>query len=282
MIPLLVHDFNVIAYKIMFNIEKNILKSDNLDLQNDDFIVEYVKASWAVYMNRGSTCCDYFPHTAVITDDNKDIQPYWRSLLFADYKKGRKPKPPHMLTVADYGRRYVNKPGNPFHYFRKAGYEADDFAGAIVYLKRQHQRFPDGDPVVANREIVLFTVDSDWLQLVGEGVVWHNTATYEPRIRDTKEVLEWAYKRFKWTLDNPSEIVDMKMINGDSADNLPKGSPRYLIDLMNSHPAYHLKEDPQVWDRINMVMRDPECNQRMDHYKHATKFFAKHGLPIPN
>lgn len=270
-IPLTIYDFNVISFKILYLLE-NV---------PDEFLIDYIKCAWSYYLNRGSTCEDYRPHTAVVVDDNKFTQPYWRSLFLPSYKGTRKAKPARYFTVGDYGRRYIAK-HQSIHYFTLPGYEADDFAGTFVYAKRQHQRLPGGDPVIANREIILWTVDSDWLQLVGDGVVWHNTGPWEPRIKHAPEVLEWAYRRFKWVLKHPSEIVDYKMQYGDKSDNLPPGTDRFMIDLMNQHPKYHLAKNPVIWDRIQMVSRDVECNQNMVQYKTAIKWISQNGLPLPS
>lgn len=113
------------------------------------------------------------------------------------------------------------------------GYEADDVMAGVV------KSFPE-------REILLATVDSDWLQCVkdkdehSEKVSWVCLKGFSPQYRDTKRGLEWFENKIskesvktKDTIDTSSlrNIVDWKMLVGDVSDNLPADTPRQFIDL---------------------------------------------------
>lgn len=113
------------------------------------------------------------------------------------------------------------------------GYEADDVASAALRI------FP-------RRRIILCTIDTDWLQLVDKRVSWVCLKGFTPQFRDVEGAMDWfrasiakdtkkVQEKFK-QLDSPRQIVDWKMFAGDRSDNLPKGSPREVIDLL--YPPY--------------------------------------------
>lgn len=275
-IPVTVFDFRVLAHNIFNALEKSGAESEEQQRM-------WIKCCWVMMLNRGPNTIPYEPHTLVVVDDNGSEEPYWRKQLFPEYKEGRRIKPDSFYSVAQIGLNYILKPGSPIYYFQKPSYEADDFAGALVYIKRQCQAFPDFNPVIANRQINLWTVDSDWLQLVGDGVTWHNTGPWEPRIRDVKGTLYWATVKKKWKgIKTPGDIILYKMKNGDSSDNLPKGTPRYMIDLMNSHAKYHLKNHPATWSQLWSVLEDKKCNVNQKHYKSAKNWIFQNGLSLPS
>ena len=241
---------------------------------------KYAKACWSMVLNRGPNCIDYEPHVAIIVDDNGGTLPYWRKQIYPAYKGNRSQKPDLVLSVGQLGLQYISQPNSPFHYFSVPGYEADDIAGALVYIKRLNQQL-GGNPLIANRELRLYTVDSDWLQLVGNGVTWYNSGPWAPRVRGHFEACEWALKRLKVNISHPGQIVDTKMIQGDKSDNLPKGTPRHMIDLMVGHPKYHLRHNPQVWLQLHQVYQYSTCNQIMAHYEAAKRWIWSRGYKLP-
>lgn len=272
----------------------------NLWLQETKKLYEdYPKIAWALMLNRGPNAVDYQPHTAIIVDDNGAQIPYWRKQLFPDYKGNRSQKPDSFYSVAQQGLLYATNPKSPFLYLTKPAYEADDLAGAMVKIKRLCQSYlAQGQPslldynlspsneskvkLIANRDIWLYTVDSDWLQLVGNGVTWYNTGPWEPRVRGPQEAIVWAKKRLKVDLQSPEQIVDTKMRQGDKSDNLPPGSPRYLIDLMNIHKDWELStRHPDFYNQLWFVMTQTEPNQVMKHYQSARTWFLSNNIPMP-
>jgi hypothetical protein len=283
MTPLMIYDFRVLSFLILGGVQKlpEPVQVSGLGTPEDNQRVAYIKACWAMVLNRGPNCIDYEPHTAVVVDDNGTNPPYWRRELFPAYKGNRGQKPDLFYSVAQIGLDYINSNSSPLHYLTVPGYEADDLAGALVYIKRQHQKLPDGDPAIANRPIGLYTVDSDWLQLVGNGVTWYNSGPWEPRVRGASEAIVWAKKRLKVSISRPEQIVDTKMKQGDKSDNLPPGSPRYMIDLMNSHPKYHLKNNEQIWRQLYLVLNDQIPNQTLSHFEKAKNFIMAKGYSLP-
>ena len=255
------------------------LTPDEANFLEQEELQKYARSCWAIVMNRGPNAVDYTPHVAVVVDDNGGTVPYWRKQLFPEYKGNRTQKPDLVLSVGQIGVQYVNKPGSPWLYYSVPGYEADDIAGALVYIKRTHQYF-NGQPHIANRDIWLYTVDSDWLQLVGKGVTWYNTGPWEPRVRGHAEALAWAFKRLKVTIKHPTQIVDTKMKQGDKSDNLPKGTPRHMIDLMVGHPKYHLKNNP-IWPELVSTFDYHTPNQVMAHYDAAKRWIYSRGYRMP-
>jgi hypothetical protein len=116
------------------------------------------------------------------------------------------------------------------------GFEADDIAAAICTL------FPE-------KRIHLATVDSDWLQLVNERVTWGCLHGYSPQYRDVAGGLKWfrgkiskspRYVQEEIRCESLREIVDWKVLAGDASDNLGKGSPREVIDLLNPPEEFSL------------------------------------------
>lgn len=108
-----------------------------------------------------------------------------------------------------------------------SGYEADDMAAAIVQNNTDR-----GNPY----NILLLTVDTDWLGLVNPSVTWCCMSGFFPTVRDSLEVVNsWTLARLKCTLTTWREIWDVKGDKGDASDNLPASDGQLLpvIDLLN-------------------------------------------------
>lgn len=301
-IPLVIYDYRVLCFLIMSTIDGNEMQTAEELILNGHYsnkieelesnpalrpyldreeLVQYIKCCWAIVLNRGPNACPYQPHTAVVVDDDGKTTPYWRKQIFPTYKGNRSKKPELVLSVGQIGLQYVNAPKSTFHYFSCPGYEADDFAGAFVYLKRLNQKLPGGKPELGDREIWLYTVDSDWMQLVGDGVTWYNTGPWEPRIRGPIETAGWALKRLKVHISHPSQIVDTKMKQGDKSDNLPPNTPRYMIDLMVGHPEYHLRHNLPIWRQLELTLGSTEVNQNLIHWGTAKRWIMRRGYRLP-
>lgn len=272
---LVVTDYRVIVFKILGCHNEQLIPEKDFE--------KWVLASWANILNRGNDTAEWSPHTLVIVDDNNSPEhPYWRKELYPTYKGNRSEKPPFWKSIAQIGLEYVNQEKCPFHYLSKQGYEADDFAGALVAIKRQAQAFKahGSNQVIADRQIDLFTVDSDWLQLVGDGVTWHNTGPWVPRIRNAQEAIEWTKKRLKADITHPSQIVDVKVAQGDKSDNLEKNCPRYLIDLINIHPEYNLLNHKDIRKQLYNILQDTKQNVNIDHLEKARDWCLSRGYPL--
>ena len=170
-----------------------------------------------------------------------DRKPYWRSDFEPEYK-GHRGHPPFAL-------QYVQKAFDTLRNEAKLiamsliGQEADDVAASIIRLRNQ----------LPFDQYFLFTVDSDWQGLVADTrVTWCDTMGYEPRVRSREEIYSWLSSKHKnqsargrllWPLPEreefaPQDIWDWKSAVGDDSDNLPAGTPLYLINLFKPPQEY--------------------------------------------
>lgn len=168
------------------------------------------------------------------------------------YKAGRK-FPPYTFkkirsTVYHYlGLLHVNMLG-------ETGYEADDMAAALVATNSIR-----GNPW----NIILLTVDTDWMGLINPSVTWVCMTGYAPVVRDTLEVCNiWVKARLKTILGTWREIWDIKGIQGDKSDNLPPSDGLLLpvIDLLNPPTQY------RYWETHKGLL--------VDCFSHSQKWFS--------
>lgn len=300
-------DFRVYAWKIQ-DLSNNVKP-----LVDPLTYADWVRACWAIMLNYGPL--PLFPDTpnyqVVVVDDDSQTKPYWRSAYLAErgypIYKGNRPqaKPFGFSEIVGIGLAYVRSPNSPMHYFSYPGYEADDLAGLICQLKANSQTLVkskrikptgkasqpklspgrlelDGDHLlaIASREIALCTLDTDWLQLVSPDVTWYNTSHQQPRVRGEAEVLAYVSKQLKTSIDKPKQIVDVKAKRGDSSDNLPPGSPREVIDLLNPPKPHNLIATP-VGLSMACLLANPKPNIRLDHLRQAREWIVNQGLPLP-
>ena len=102
------------------------------------------------------------------------------------------------------------------------GLEADDWAGLIVRYHNQKRTRP---------KIELKTVDTDWLQLVSDTVIWSNYGYHLPQYRGIEEAIDWTYNKLNVFIQSPSDIARVKYLLGDSVDNIPPELPTDLVSL---------------------------------------------------
>jgi len=279
--PLVVVDFRVFVYDILHKFQTI---SENRDQRTQK---NWLKAAWAIYLNRGTTALPYVPHTVVICNDSP---PYWRNkyLLdrgFPEYKAGRPSKPDTWYQVAQEGKDYIFSKKSPFLYLEKKGFEADDLAGAIARTSPK-------------RTIILHTIDTDWLGLVKESgdqsveehlyhpqketqVLWANLAQWMPRLRGESEAIEYTQRRLKSVINSPRGIWDVKVEKGDKADNLVPGSPLEVIDLEAPPPEFDLLQNSDTKQEIEETANARIKNSHFDHLIKGKEWFVKNGFPIP-
>lgn len=262
-------DFNVYAYIVESESQSllDILYSEYQDpklLENfaqgktKDQITELiVNCLWSLYINYGSIHYQPSLEGCYVVSLN-DFKPYWRSIYFPDYKAGRQPKTDYHNLVVKLGIDYHRSRGIPL--LSKIGYEADDFMGLMVALKTRSY----DDSEFYNSAIHMFTVDSDWLQLVSDrhNIIWINSRHWEPRIRDEEQFLEWFEKRHSKTakklnivVEHPQDLVVLKCLDGDSSDNLPKNLNPFYYDLVNTHPDHNLLYDQASVESVIKSLR---------------------------
>lgn len=199
----------------------------------------------------------FCPQWSARRDDFKvlwacDRKPYWRCDFEPEYK-GHRGSPPfafaHVERAFEDLRREVKLIAMSL-----TGSEADDVAASVIRLRNQ----------LPFSQYFLFTVDSDWQGLVVDTrVTWCDTVGYEPRVRSREEIYSWLATKHKnqsvrdqllWPLPEkeefvPQDIWKWKSAVGDSSDNLPAGTPEYLINLFNPPAEY----DPIVRHRESIM-----------------------------
>ena len=282
--PMVIIDFRVFTYNILHHYR--MIKA-NYDQQT---CLNWLRAAWALNINRGFTGLPYFDHTVVVVDDSN---PYWRTeylnkLGFPLYKDGRKDKDDVWYEVAESGKQYICHAKSPYHYLSFTGYEADDIAAAITRIN-------------APRLILLHTIDSDWSGLIKDGalksttlnnlihckspieptVVWANQAHWTPRIRDEYGLKTWASARLKVNLDCPTHLWEIKAIQGDRSDNLPPGSPLCVIDLNEPPQEFDILNTPELRVQVEEVAHCYNSNTRQDHLTNSWNWFLENGFGIP-
>ena len=147
--------------------------------------------------------------------------PTFRKEVFPEYKANREAPPDELIPQFDRVREVVSALGLPR--YELPGFEADDILG-----------FMARDGVKQGLRVLLVTGDRDAFQLINDnvGVVTTNPRTGEPVIYDAEKVAE------RWSGLVPSQIIDLKALQGDSSDNIP-GVPgigeKTAITLLNKY-----------------------------------------------
>ncbi len=147
--------------------------------------------------------------------------PTFRKEVFPEYKANREAPPDELIPQFDRVREVVSALGLPR--YELPGFEADDILG-----------FMARDGVKQGLRVLLVTGDRDAFQLINDnvGVVTTNPRTGEPVIYDAEKVAE------RWSGLVPSQIIDLKALQGDSSDNIP-GVPgigeKTAISLLNEY-----------------------------------------------
>lgn len=155
----------------------------------------------------------YSTHDIIVLSDKK---PYWRTQVYPNYKGNRpKYKDDNFSLVESIGRSIVP------NMLELEGLEADDWAGILVMHHLQQNTRP---------QVELRTVDTDWLQLVSDTVVWSNYGRHQPQKRGVAEAINWTYGKLGVFITEPAGIARVKYILGDPVDNIP---PKHTVDLVS-------------------------------------------------
>lgn len=248
------------------------------DVYGDPTYQTWIKLSWALILNRSPLCMPLDHNwTVAIVDDTK---PYWRSEYlaargFPAYKGNRdrsEEKKRSLRGISALGLEYIQQPEAPYYYFADPGFEADDFAGMICQIHQESNSY---------RMLYLSTCDTDWHQLVSDRVWFANTFHYVPRLRGIDEVIAHASKSKalkRAVIEHPREIAQVKQLVGDTADNLPAGSPLEVIDLWNPPEAHR----PGIAQRSKaaMLLANGRPNCQPEHYEIARSWIISQGLPL--
>lgn len=139
-------------------------------------------------------------YVAVAFDKDKHT---FRNDLFADYKATRKPAPDDLRPQFGLIRDVLAVLG--IHVLELEGYEGDDIIGTIAKHMEQE-----------NLSISVVTGDRDALQLVDDDITVYLTKKgITNMLAVTPQVMVDTYGY------TPAQVIDMKALMGDSADNIP-------------------------------------------------------------
>ena len=138
-------------------------------------------------------------YVAVSFDKSKDT---FRSELYKDYKSTRKPAPPELIPQFDLIREALRTLGAAV--YEVAGYEGDDILGTLA--AHYEEEMP----------VVIVTGDRDALQLSNEQTTVYITQKGVSRMAAMTP--EAIFEKYQIT---PRQVIDMKALMGDTADNIP-------------------------------------------------------------
>ena len=167
-------------------------------------------------------------HFAVAFDGPKKV---FRHTVFPDYKANRKPPPEDLVPQFALVREATQAFG--LQILEAEGFEADDLIATYAKEAQAH-----------NARVTIVSSDKDFMQLVGENVRMYDAV--KNRFLGIPEVKEYFGA-------NPSQVVDIQALAGDSSDNVP-GVPgigiKTAAQLINSYSSLknlfaHLEDIPQ-------------------------------------
>ena len=138
-------------------------------------------------------------YVAVSFDKSKDT---FRSELYTDYKSTRKPAPPELIPQFDLIREALRTLGAAV--YEVAGYEGDDILGTLA--AHYEKEMP----------VAIVTGDRDALQLSNEQTTVYITQKGVSRMAAMTP--EAIFEKYHIT---PRQVIDMKALMGDTADNIP-------------------------------------------------------------
>lgn len=290
-------DYSVLCW-LMYRKYKAITDQANLGSATS---LQVGKLMWARLLNEGPDMIaapDLEFRLILAIDSKFEDGGYWRTReIWSDeilqyelelagkpgkYKGYRKEKTPSFQELYNIGLKYCEVANFPR--LSRVGFEADDFAGLVV---RRFKRLKDDGQIPWDEKLVLWTVDRDWSQLVCDhyNIVFANTRVPRPsevcqeRMVTNSEVAR--HTRYKYDVDilHPSELLEVKVLNGDWGDNLPPGEcSRIYMDLLNPCPIdqYNLDDMYEEVVRVDSELVPGKPNQQLKHLADA-RFLLKRG-----
>ena len=140
------------------------------------------------------------PDYALVAFDIK--HPTFRHEMYPEYKAGRHPTPPELLSQFSDAKECLALMG--LKVMELPGWEADDIQGTVAKMAY-------GEDGV---ESYVFSGDRDLLQLIGDKVTVLLATNTDTLVMKREEFVA------KYGID-PEFFVDMKALMGDSSDNIP-------------------------------------------------------------
>ena len=141
------------------------------------------------------------PDYAAVAFDLK--APTFRHAMYEHYKEGRHPTPEELLSQFADAKECLELMG--IHVMELPGYEADDIQGTVASLAHKAS-----EPI----ESYILSGDRDLLQLIDDKITVLLATNKDTLVMHRDEFFE------KYGVE-PSQLVDMKALMGDSSDNIP-------------------------------------------------------------
>ncbi len=133
--------------------------------------------------------------------------PTFRHEMYKAYKANREATPPDIKLSVPYIKKILEAYRIPILEYE--GFEADDVIGTVSKIAK-NQGF----------EVYMMTPDKDFTQLVEEGIY-----IYKPRrLGKDNEVIGTEEVKKNFEVENPSQVIEILALWGDSSDNIP-GAP---------------------------------------------------------
>ena len=178
-------------------------------------------------------------HVAMIFDARG---PTFRHRAYPDYKANRPPMPEELVVQLPYIRRLTE--AFRMRQLDLEGYEADDLIGTLA-RQAEAQGFA----------VVMVTGDKDFMQLVTDrAVIWDPMKERQTDRAAIREALGI----------DPSQVVDMMGLSGDSTDNIPGVpgiGPKTAAELIRQHGSM-----AALYDRLDRV-KAPRQREKLTAYK---------------
>ncbi len=173
--------------------------------------------------------------------------PTFRHKMYSEYKAGRHPTPPELLSQFDDAKECLSLMG--LHIMELPGYEADDIQGTVASFAHTEE----------DTESYILTGDRDLLQLIDEKITVLLATTGDTVAMHRSEFIE------KYGI-TPDKFVDMKALMGDSSDNIPgvggvgeKTAGALVAQFGSLESIYANLDDPSIKKGVReKLMRDKE------------------------
>ena len=173
--------------------------------------------------------------------------PTFRHNMYTEYKAGRRPTPPELLSQFDDAKECLRLMG--IRVLELPGWEADDIQGTIARMAH----------VEEDTESYIYSGDRDLLQLIDDKIT--------VLLATNSDTLAMKSEQFftKYGIE-PTKFVDMKALMGDSSDNIPgvggigeKTAQTLIQNFGTLEGIYENIEDPRITKGVReKLLRDKD------------------------
>lgn len=185
------------------------------------------------------------PDYALVAFDVK--HPTFRHRMYSEYKAGRHPTPPELLSQFEDAKECLRLMG--IHVMELPGWEADDIQGTVAKMAHQSDEL----------ESFVFSGDRDLLQLIDPKVTILLATNSDTLVMKAEQFRE------KYGIE-PELFVEMKALMGDSSDNIPgvagvgeKTAATLISNFGTLEGIYESIEDKRITKGVReKLLRDRE------------------------